>query len=163
MRKISVHEPFHGRPPACFFLTAFRTQLCIAFYKTQSSNASPSTPLSEMNTTGNFPIYASHNAVSFEIASSSNSDLSVPTSKKHFSMLMFSVLPKRRGRANRLTFPQLFSCSAGHESVPFHQYKKAFLPDFFKVFDSHRQLFLSITQPHFPLSRCPKDNGRNGV
>ena len=45
-------------------------------------------------------MYASHSAVSFEIASPSNSDLSVPISKKLLSMLMFSVLPKRRGLVN---------------------------------------------------------------
>ena len=56
-------------------------------------------------------MYASHSAVSFEIASPSNSDLSVPISKKLLSILMFSVLPKRRGRVNRFTSPQLFNRS----------------------------------------------------
>ena len=76
-----------------------------------SSNVSPSTPFSDTNTTGNLPIYASHSAFSLEIASPLNSVLSVPISKKDFSMLMFSVLPKRRGRVKRFTLPQLFSRS----------------------------------------------------
>ena len=76
-----------------------------------SSNVSPSTPLSERKITGNLPMYASHKDVSFEIARPSNSALSVPISKKLFSMLMFSVLPNRRGRVNRFTSPQLFSKS----------------------------------------------------
>ena len=48
-------------------------------------------------------MYASHSAVSFEIASPSNSVPSAPISKKLLSMLMFSVLPNRRGRVNRFT------------------------------------------------------------
>ena len=76
-----------------------------------SSKSNPSTPFSEIKITGYFPIYLSHSAVSLEIIKPSNSVLSAPISKKFFSILMFSVFPKRQGRVNRLTSPQLFNKS----------------------------------------------------
>ena len=57
--------------------------------------------------TGNFPIYSSHSSFSRDTFSPLNSDLSHPISRNDCSIFIFRDFPKRRGRVNRFTSPQL--------------------------------------------------------
>ena len=70
-----------------------------------SSKFNPSTLLRDRKITGYFPIYSSQSALFSAMYKPSNSDASEPISKKERSMLIFSVLPKRRGRVKRVTLP----------------------------------------------------------
>lgn len=53
--------------------------------------------------TGNFPIYSSHSFSSCAISNPEKRELSLPYSKKYFSILIFRDLPNLLGRVKRFT------------------------------------------------------------
>ena len=70
-----------------------------------SSKVNPSTLFNGRKITGYFPIYSSQSSLFFVIYNPSNNDSSASISKKERNILIFKVLPKRRGRVKRVTSP----------------------------------------------------------